>query len=242
MSRMLRWVAAWGLGIGTVSLVLAYALGGRDLPRVFDRGLFAARDCKDGSASSERHLAWGGGTSIDIALPAAVRFRSGEGNDIVLRGPSDMIANVDVRDNRLTLNCRMTANSPPIEVTLPGQAFRRIGVSGSAKLDMENLDQRKLALNISGSGALRTQGTVERLSVTVAGSGIAKLADVAVRRLSVKISGSGSVEAAPRDEADIIIAGSGNVRLLSHPARLKTRVAGSGQIIQASLDAAEGKK
>ena len=242
MSRMLRWVAAWGLGIGTVSLVLAYALGGRDLPRVFDRGLFAARDCKDGSASSERHLAWGGGTSIDIALPAAVRFRSGEGNDIVLRGPSDMIANVDVRDNRLTLNCRMTANSPPIEVTLPGQAFRRIGVSGSAKLDMENLDQRKLTLNISGSGALRTQGTVERLSVTVAGSGIAKLADVAVRRLSVKISGSGSVEAAPRDEADITISGSGNVRLLSHPARLKTRVAGSGQIIQASLDAAEGKK
>jgi len=239
---MLRWVAAWGLGIGTVSLVLAYALGGRDLPRMFDRGLFAARDCKDGSASSERRLAWSGGTSIDIALPAAVRFRSGEGSDIVLRGPSDTIANVDIHDNRLTLDCRLTANSPPIEVTLPGQTFRRIGVSGSAKLDMENLDQRKLALNISGSGALRTQGTVERLSVTVAGSGNAKLADVAVRRLSVRISGSGSVEAAPRDEADITISGSGNVRLLSHPARLKTRVAGSGQIIQASLDAAEGKK
>jgi Putative auto-transporter adhesin, head GIN domain len=89
---------------------------------------------------------------------------------------------------------------------------------------------------------LRTQGTVERLSVTVSGSGNAKLADVAVRRLSVKISGSGSVEAAPRDEADITISGSGNVRLLSHPARLKTRVAGSGQIIQASLEAADGKK
>ena len=242
MSRMLRWVAAWGLGIGTVSLVLAYALGGRDLPRMFDRGLFAARDCKDGSAASERRLAWSGGTSIDIALPAAVRFRSGEGSDIVLRGPSDTIANVDIHDNRLTLDCRLTANSPPIEVTLPGQTFRRIGVSGSAKLDMENLDQRKLALNISGSGALHTQGTVERLSVTVAGSGIAKLADASVRRLSVRISGSGSVEAAPRDEADITISGSGNVRLLSHPARLKTRVAGSGQIIQASLDAAEGKK
>src|SRR5262245_54207030 len=71
MSRMLRWVAAWGLGIGTVSLVLAYALGGHDVPRMFDRGLFAARDCKDGSASSERRLAWSGGTSIDIALPAA---------------------------------------------------------------------------------------------------------------------------------------------------------------------------
>jgi hypothetical protein len=242
MSRTLRWVAAWGLGIGTVSLVLAYALGGRDLPRLLDRNLFAARDCSDASASSERRLAWTGGASIDIALPAAVHFRSGEGNDIVLRGPSDTIANVDLHDGRLTLNCRLTANSRPIEVTLPGQAFHRISVSGSAKLDMENLDQRKLALNISGSGALRTQGTVERLSVTVAGSGNAKLADVAVRRLSVKISGSGSVEAAPRDEADITISGSGNVRLLSHPARLKTKIAGSGQITQASLEAAEGKK
>src|SRR5262249_36147292 len=141
MSRMLRWIAAWGLGIGTVSLVLAYALGGRDVPRVFDRGLFAAHDCNDASASSERRLTWSGGTSIDIALPAAVRFRSGEGNDIVLRGPSDTIANVDIRDSRLSLNCRLTVAAGAIEVTLPGQAFRRIGISGSAKLDMENLDQ-----------------------------------------------------------------------------------------------------
>ena len=97
---------------------------------MFDRNLFAARDCSDASASSERRLAWTGGTSIDIALPAAVRFRSGEGSEIVLRGPSDTIANVELHDGRLTLNCRLAASSRAIEVTLPGQAFHRIGVSG----------------------------------------------------------------------------------------------------------------
>jgi putative autotransporter adhesin-like protein len=170
-------------------------------------------------------------------VSAAARVAISSCADRWIRSPTSIFTY-----GRLTLNCRLTANARPVEVTLPGQAFRRISVSGSAKLDMENLDQHKLALSISGSGALRTQGTVERLSVTIAGSGNAKLADVAVRRLNVKISGSGSVEAAPREEADITISGSGNVRLLSHPARLKTRVAGSGQIIQASLEAAEGKK
>jgi hypothetical protein len=242
MSRTLGWIAVFGLGVGVVSLTLAYALGGRDMHRVFDRGLFAARACNDASPASERHLAWSGGDSIDVALPGTVRFRGGDGNDVVVRGPQDTIANVDLHDGRLTLDCRSTASARPVEVTLPGQAFRRVNLSGSAEIDMENLSQHKLALNITGSGIARIQGTVDKLSVVVAGSGNAKLADLAARRLAVKISGSGNVEASPKDEAEITISGSGNVRLLSRPARLKSRIAGSGRVTQASSDAAEARK
>ena len=39
-----------------------------------------------------------------------------------------------------------------------------------------------------------------------------------MKQLTVKISGSGNIEAAPKDDADINISGSGNVRLLSRPA------------------------
>jgi len=246
MSKTLRWIAVAGLSVGVVSLAIAYVLGGRDLRQLWNRNALTLQACGDGTTktdgASERRLSWNGGDTIDIALPATVRLRVGEGSELVVRGSPDTIRHVELRDGRLTLNCRWLATSRDIDVTLPGRAFRRVGLSGSAKVVIENLNQPELALSISGSGSLRGQGAVDRLSVTVAGSGKARLADIAVKQLTVNISGSGNVEAAPKDEADIVISGSGNVRLASRPARLKNTIAGSGRITQPPLEAAEGKK
>lgn len=243
MSKTLGWIATFGLGIGVVALALAYAFGGRDL----DRLLSVAQSCGDGATKAgaslpERRLPWTGGDTVDIALPATVRLKSGEGSDVIVRGAPDTIAHVEVRGSRITLNCRWSAAARHVEITLPGNAFRHLGVSGSAKVFLENLNQPELALSISGSGSVKGQGTVDQLSVRIAGSGNARLADVAVKQLKVDISGSGNVEAAPKDDADINISGSGNVRLASRPTRLRQHIAGSGRITQAPIEAAEGKK
>jgi hypothetical protein len=241
MSKALHRIATFGLGIGIVSLALAYALGGNDFEKLLNHSGAFAQACGDGGAlASERRLAWTDADAIDIALPATVHFRAGEGNEIVLRGPPDTIAHIELQGERLTLNCRWSTGRD-LDITLPGRPFRRVSVSGSGKLSMENLNQPELSLGISGSGALRGQGSVGRLSVTISGSGTARLADVTVKQLTVKISGSGNMEAAPKDEADISISGSGNVRLLSRPARLKSHIAGSGRVIQAPVEAAESK-
>src|SRR5947207_1216356 len=84
-----------------------------------------------------------------------------------------------------------------------------IGIAGSSKLVMENVNQPELALSISGSGSVRAQGTVDRATVNIAGSGDARLAGLAMKELTAKISGSGKIEAAPKDSADITISGSG---------------------------------
>jgi hypothetical protein len=246
MAKTLGWIAVGGLSVGFVSLALAYVLGGRDLDGLLDRGIFLAKSCGDGGGKvdakqSERRLTWEGSDTVEIALPANVRYRGGEGSEVIVRGSPDVIAHVEVRHGRITLDCHRFGGIRDVEVTLPGRAFRRIGLSGSGKLIMENVDQRDLAFSISGSGAVRAQGTVDHATVKVAGSGDARLADLAMKELTAKISGSGNVEAAPKDAADIHISGSGDVRLLSHPARLRSHVAGSGRITQASVDSAEGK-
>jgi Putative auto-transporter adhesin, head GIN domain len=246
MAKTLGWIAVGGLSVGFVSLALAYVLGGRDLDGLLDRGSFLAKSCGDngggaGANQPERHLTWQGGDTVEIALPATVRYRGGDGSELIVRGSPDVIAHVEVHNGRVTLDCHRWGGVRDIEITLPGHAFRKIGLSGSGKLVMENVNQPDLAFSISGSGAVRAQGTVDHATVRVAGSGDARLADLAMKELTAKISGSGNVEAAPKDAADIHISGSGDVRLLSHPARLKSHVAGSGRITQASLDAAEGK-
>jgi hypothetical protein len=242
MTKTLLWIAIAGIGLGSAFLALAYALGGHDIERVISRGAFTLQACKEGGTATERRLPWTGGEAIDIAMPASVRLRAGEGSDIVVRGSPDLIANVELRGHRLLLDCRWVASTRHIEVTLPGQAFRRISLLGSGRVTLENLSQPELALNISGSGNLSGQGAVDRLSVTIAGSGSAKLAEIATKQLTVKISGSGNVEAAPKDDADITISGSGDVRLASRPARLTSHIAGSGRVTQAPLESADGKK
>jgi hypothetical protein len=244
MSNYLGRIAVVSLTVGVVSLALAYAFGGRDLARLLDRGNLVVSSCGDGggkTGDSERRLAWSGGDSIDIALPATVRYRSGEGSDIVVRGAPEIISHVELRGGRLTLNCRWHASSRDIEITLPAKPVQRVAISGSAKVVLEKVNQPELRLVISGSGSVAAQGTVERLSLTISGAGKAWLGELAAKQLTVEVSGSGNVEAAPTDEADIRISGSGKVNLLTRPAHLNSKISGSGRITQPPLEA-QGKK
>jgi len=241
MARTLGWIAAGGLSVGVVFLSLAYATGGSEIRRTVDNLSFGRSCDKNGATASERRLKWDGDDTVHIALPATVHYRGGEGDEVIVRGSPDVVANIEIQGGRITLNCR-GAGSRAVDVTLPGRAFRKINLSGSGKLLMENVSQPDLALTIAGSGTLRAQGSVDRVTVTIAGSGDARLADLAVTQLAVKVSGSGDVEAAPKDVADINVSGSGNVRLLTRPSQLHSHVAGSGRITQAPIEAADGKK
>lgn len=240
MITTLRYTAVIGLGVGIISLAVAYMLGGRTVPRLWDHVHRGAQACDDGKpwrdGGSERRLAWNGENEIDIAVPASVRLHAGDGNDIVVRGAPGVVAHVGLRGDHLFFDCSGRFSPRDLEVVLPGKAFRRISISGSGRLLMENLDQPEMALRISGSGSVRAQGSVDRLSITVAGSGDARLADLTIKSLTVKIAGSGNVEAAPKEEADVSIAGSGNLKLLSRPARLTTHISGSGRIRQQAAE------
>ena len=44
------------------------------------------------------------------------------------------------------------------------------------------------------------------------------------------VAGSGNTDIAPTDEADIHVAGSGDVNLHTNPKKLETHIAGSGRI------------
>jgi len=229
----LGWIAIGGLGLGAACLSLAYALGGRSFDDLRLGFLLGPACHGDGKAKQrEARLAWDDGDAVELALPATVYWRGGEGSDVIVRGLPDLVAHVEVRGGRITLNCRGGSGARNLELTLPGRIFRRIAISGSGKLVMENMNQPELALSISGSGSgsMRAQGAVDRAKITVTGSGHANLGDLVVKQLTLTISGSGKVEANPRDSADINIAGSGDVRLLGRPANLRTSVAGSGRI------------
>src|ERR1043165_9546293 len=109
MFRNLGWVAIGGLGLGIASLSLAYAIGGRDADTFGFADRWSERwksSCDDSTGQRERRLAWDGGDSVELSLPGTVRWRAGEGSEIVVRGTSGAVAHVQVHGHRLVLACR----------------------------------------------------------------------------------------------------------------------------------------
>jgi hypothetical protein len=237
-------IALGGIAIGVISLSLAWTIGGRELRHTIADRDFSWRSCDTGKvavAGSERRLPWTGDDTISLALSVPVRLVPATGNEVVLRGTPETIAHLELKGGRLRADCRNLPDGQTVTIELPSRALRNVRLSGSATATIGPLDQPALALTVSGSGQVQVSGTAERMTVTIRGSGDIRLNDVAMKRLTTRIAGSGNLEAAPKEEADITIAGSGNVRLLSRPDTLNTRIAGSGRITQPPVEAADRK-
>lgn len=233
MPRILGWIAVVGIGVGFASLSLAWTIGGRDLTGVLADINPDLRSCEDSKVAGgpERRLRWTGDDTVEVVTAASLRLIAGTGSEVIVRGAPQAIAHLQLRGGRLSADCRLRP-SQPIEVELPARSLRHVRISGSGRVAMEKLDQPELTLTISGSGHMQVNGMVERVSATISGSGDIRLGDVALKRLAIRISGSGDLEAAPKDEADVTISGSGHVRLLTRPANLRSKLSGSGRITQ----------
>ena len=103
-------------------------------------------------------------------------------------------------------------------------------VRGSRDTDLGHIDQQSLKITIANSGSVTAEGKVDELFITVLGSGDARLGKLAARNVTVQIMGSGEVTIAPREELKATIMGSGDVHLLTRPARIQRQIMGSGQI------------
>ena len=111
--------------------------------------------------------------------------------------------------------------------------FKSLGVSvsGSGDARLGQVDVGDMSARISGSGWIRGAGTTSSLHLSISGSGTADLGGVVVQDVTGHISGSGSARLSPKRSADLAVAGSGSIRLLTQPARLSSHRAGSGSII-----------
>src|SRR5262245_54838700 len=104
MNSILGKTAVIGLGVGIVSLSLAWVLGGRDdLRRVIAEDRFGWHSCDDSVAIAgpERRLPWTGGNRIEITTPVPLRLVASDGNDLVLRGTPAAVAHLQVRGDKL---------------------------------------------------------------------------------------------------------------------------------------------
>ena len=232
-TKGLALIAAGGLGIGVLALGVIAMLTAGNLGPPSSVSLFTP-SCSDNvpdSGPTERTLAWSGRDRVDIKLPSdvTVHYRRGEGNGVIVRGAARDIAFIEVNGSEIRSTCRQSFSNR-VDITLPGQVFRKVSLKGSGKVIMESVDQADLDVSLAGGGTVSAQGRSTTASISIAGSGEVKLDDLALEHLTASIAGSGTVDAAPKEAAEISIAGSGEVRLSSRPADMSTSILGSGRV------------
>ena len=238
MIHKLAIVAVIGLSASAVCLGAAAAIGGREFGKTFDGmdfSMFGDRPrCQDiaGATDTSRDLNWDGSDSLSLSVPATAQYSPSNDRKVHITGDPQAIAHIRVRDGHIEMNCNghWRFGDSNIAITLPGGEFRKFGIAGSGRLQLQNLDQEKLKVSIAGSGNIKATGKVGETEIHIAGSGDADLGEVVMRETTIRIAGSGDTDVAPTDSADIHIAGSGDVNLHANPKHLETHIAGSGRI------------
>jgi hypothetical protein len=103
----------------------------------------------------------------------------------------------------------------------------RIAGSGNITADIRSLSVK---ISVSGSGGIDVAGTTTSMDIKIAGSGNVKAKDLQAVNTTVALTGSGSSTINTREELNVSITGSGGVRYVSEPAKVKTNITGSGNV------------
>lgn len=248
MVRVLVMIAAAGFFVSLVTVSIAIAIGGPAVLEDYawrgwsphwshyhddrwgwdDRG-----DRHGGGAETTRELAWTGGDTLNVEVPADVEYTQGPTAKVVVTGPERDVQQLEIDDGRLTWrHDHHHMHFGDIKVVMTAPSVTRFEISGSGKLSVAGYKQDKLDLRISGDGDVSASGETGALDLSVSGSGDADLAGLKAKSAEVDIAGSGEAKVAPSDSAKIDISGSGDVTLLTHPPRLETSISGSGSLHQ----------
>lgn len=176
-----------------------------------------------------RTIPWPGGETLGVSVSANVRYVQGANGGLIVTGRKTTVDNV-VIENGVVRFARPMWNSGHIDIVLTAPDVKRFKLSGSNRLRVDGYNQDSLELTVSGSGDADINGKTRRADLKISGSGEVDAARLVVADAGITISGSGDVKVGPTGSAEVRISGSGDVELTNRPARLQSKVSGSGSV------------
>jgi hypothetical protein len=245
MMRVLVIIAVTGFLVSVVCLCAAVGIAG---PEAIARGGWEWNfdhyfdgwenhhrhhwDRDDSGPQTTREIAWTGGDSLDVDLPAEVKYTQGPGPaKLTVTGPRDAVADVEIEDGQIRFR-HDHDDDENLTIVMTAPSVSHFAMSGSGNLAIMNYKQDKLTLDLSGDADVTAKGEAGAVDLSISGSGDADLGEVKAQSATVNIEGSGGARLAPTDAAKIEISGSGGVTLLTNPPKLESNISGSGSVRQ----------
>ena len=239
MRKRLGLIATAGLLIAVIFLggfwLLEGRNGWRDVSLRYSQWRLPRCEALSGKAGT-REIAWTGGESVGIAIPATLRYQPGAGDQVRIAGDASLIAHVYLDGTDIKLDCRSAEVTPEsLTITMPGaRRFRTFSLAGVTNLMLSNIDQPELNFNLAGSSHVVAKGRVDNVHINGAGLSDAKLGDLDVTDAHLNLAGASKVEIAATGVLQVNAAGAVTVVLRAEPESLRTHIMGSGRIIHQS--------
>ena len=212
-----------------------------------------------GSAADEIRV--GPFNSISVAVAGEIYLKQGPEQRVIAEGSERVVENLvaEVKNGNLTLRMpprwryrrgdelTVYITVPELNgVTLSGSASMftegplktrsmTVVISGSGRVNFEELNADQLDVTVSGSGRLNVGGgsRLEKSSIVISGSGRFDAPDVPVEKANAVITGSGSCRIHVLSDLNVRISGSGRVSYSGNPL-IDARVTGSGRVVSAN--------
>jgi len=244
MIRVLVMIAVTGFLVSVVTLSMAVAIGGPEI--ITDsawRGWHGGhwgwssddwpdRGWRNSGPQATREMAWTGGDTLDVDVPAEVTYTQASGpGKLTITGPRRALDALEIEGGHLRY-AHGHHHGAELTIVMTAPSVTRFDLSGSGKLSIEGYNQDKLSIEVSGDGDVSAKGETKSVALSVSGSGNTDLSELKLADASVDIEGSGEATLAPTGAANINISGSGEVTLLTRPAKLESNISGSGSIHQ----------
>jgi hypothetical protein len=165
----------------------------------------------------------------------------GQEGSVAIEGDSDVLRHyeTEIRDgtlyigpprDRLWFGFHGDLGKVAVRITLP--RLTALSFSGSGDTNVAGLAGGMTSLTVNGSGSMKAQGQLDRLILTINGSGHADLPNLAIDDALVIVNGSADVVLQPRQSLAATINGSGKVQYVSVPAKITSVIRGIGTVQQ----------
>ncbi|UHS61844.1 DUF2807 domain-containing protein [Agrobacterium vaccinii] len=233
MTRRLVLVAAAGLTGAVAFLAVGIGLAGHNPGDV--KILWGAVGSTCGSsvsADDQITLPFDVVDSLEISLPATVRYERGERPEMVISGNRSLLDHVRMEGGKLSLNCDPGWPASPLDVRISGPAIASWKLNGNVELGLMNVDQPKIRFDLRGSGSIIAAGTTENVDLTISGSGKAMLKNLTTQSAKIDIRGNGDAEITAKTSADVSISGNGNIDLFGNAVLRRSEIRGNGHVTQ----------
>lgn len=196
--------------------------------------------------------------SISVSGSFKVTLTNGNEGDIQLKGEENILDYVVVETKGTQLKIRMKENSNlsynhKIEVSVPVSSINAVSMSGSGSITSQNtlkanrfeatqsgsgninlkIEATHLNASVSGSGHINLSGNASKTENEVSGSGYIDAQDLVATTTLADVSGSGRIITNTKDVLDASVSGSGSVKYIQEPKKIKESVSGSGRITKA---------
>jgi len=192
-------------------------------------------------------------TGFVCAIAADVYLTQGAMQEVVVKAQENIIDNIRMHvSNGIWLieyrNLVFRAEPVKIFITVPDltkaaisgagsivglSAFKNLGhldlvISGAGDMDLET-ESEELEVRITGAGDMDLRGSTEYLDVSITGTGNINAFNLPTREAEILISGSGNVRVDVEDYLTVTISGSGSVFYQGNP-EVDLLITGTGTV------------